>query len=156
MRFVMGICDRVHVLDFGKLIASGHPAEVQARPSSRPISASATAAKATVTPLPSSTTSTRYGRRGRCTASRCARRGPRAWRLGANGAGKTTTLRAHLGLVRKTGHISFAGRSIARKSPEAVARLGVAHVPQGRGIIGDLSSRTTSGSAPTRAATGRR
>ncbi len=59
--------------------------------------------------------------------------------LGANGAGKTTTLRAISGLVRKTGHISFAGRSIARKSPEAVARLGVAHVPQGRGIIGDLS-----------------
>jgi branched-chain amino acid transport system ATP-binding protein len=59
--------------------------------------------------------------------------------LGANGAGKTTTLRAISGLVRKTGHISFAGHSIARKSPEAVARLGVAHVPQGRGIIGDLS-----------------
>ena len=32
MRFVMGICDRVHVLDFGKLIASGTPAEVQANP----------------------------------------------------------------------------------------------------------------------------
>jgi branched-chain amino acid transport system ATP-binding protein len=59
--------------------------------------------------------------------------------LGANGAGKTTTLRAISGLVRRTGRIAFAGRSIARKSPEAVARLGVAHVPQGRGIIGDLS-----------------
>jgi branched-chain amino acid transport system ATP-binding protein len=59
--------------------------------------------------------------------------------LGANGAGKTTTLRAVSGLVRKTGQVSFRGRSIARKSPEAVARLGVAHVPQGRGIIGDLT-----------------
>jgi branched-chain amino acid transport system ATP-binding protein len=59
--------------------------------------------------------------------------------LGANGAGKTTTLRAISGLVRKTGHVSFAGRSIGRKSPEAIARLGVAHVPQGRGIIGDLT-----------------
>ena len=59
--------------------------------------------------------------------------------LGANGAGKTTTLRAVSGLVRKTGRISFAGSSIARKSPEAVARLGVAHVPQGRGIISDLT-----------------
>jgi branched-chain amino acid transport system ATP-binding protein len=59
--------------------------------------------------------------------------------LGANGAGKTTTLRAISGLVRKTGHVSFAGHSIARKSPEAVARLGVAHVPQGRGIIADLT-----------------
>jgi branched-chain amino acid transport system ATP-binding protein len=59
--------------------------------------------------------------------------------LGANGAGKTTTLRAISGLVHKTGHVSFGGRSIARKSPEAVARLGIAHVPQGRGIIGDLT-----------------
>ena len=59
--------------------------------------------------------------------------------LGANGAGKTTALRAVSGLVRKTGHVSFAGHSIARKTPEAVARLGVAHVPQGRGIIGDLT-----------------
>ena len=59
--------------------------------------------------------------------------------LGANGAGKTTTLRAVSGMVRRTGQIAFAGRSLARKSPEAVARLGIAHVPQGRGIIGDLS-----------------
>ena len=59
--------------------------------------------------------------------------------LGANGAGKTTTLRAVSGLVRKTGRVSFAGRSIARKTPEGVARLGVAHVPQGRGIIADLT-----------------
>src|SRR5262249_46269764 len=59
--------------------------------------------------------------------------------LGANGAGKTTTLRAISSLVRKTGHIAFAGRSIARRSPEAIARLGIAHVPQGRGIIADLT-----------------
>jgi branched-chain amino acid transport system ATP-binding protein len=59
--------------------------------------------------------------------------------LGANGAGKTTTLRAISSLVRKTGQIVFAGRSIARKSPEAIARLGIAHVPQGRGIIADLT-----------------
>jgi len=59
--------------------------------------------------------------------------------LGANGAGKTTTLRAISGLVRKSGQVSFAGRSIARRSPEAIARLGIAHVPQGRGIIGDLT-----------------
>ena len=43
------------------------------------------------------------------------------------------------GSCRKTGQVTFAGRSIARKTPEAVARLGVAHVPQGRGIIGDLT-----------------
>ena len=48
MRFVMGICDRVHVLDFGKLIASGTPAEVQANGRHRGLSRRpATAAKAT-------------------------------------------------------------------------------------------------------------
>ena len=59
--------------------------------------------------------------------------------LGANGAGKTTTLRAISNTVRKTGDVAFAGRSISRRSPEAIARLGVAHVPQGRGILADLS-----------------
>jgi branched-chain amino acid transport system ATP-binding protein len=61
--------------------------------------------------------------------------------LGANGAGKTTTLRAVSGTVRRAGRIAFAGRSIARRSPEAVARLGIAHVPEGRGTLTDLSVR---------------
>ncbi|GII29161.1 ABC transporter ATP-binding protein [Planotetraspora mira] len=58
--------------------------------------------------------------------------------LGANGAGKTTTLRAISGLVRSTGEILIDGRPIP-SAPDAVARLGVAHVPQGRGTIGQLS-----------------
>jgi len=61
--------------------------------------------------------------------------------LGANGAGKTTTLRAISGTVRRGGRIAFAGRSISRSSPEAVARLGIAHVPEGRGTLTDLSVR---------------
>jgi branched-chain amino acid transport system ATP-binding protein len=59
--------------------------------------------------------------------------------LGANGAGKTTTLRAISGAVRKAGDVIFDGKSIARRSPESVARLGVAHVPEGRGLFGELS-----------------
>ena len=59
--------------------------------------------------------------------------------LGANGAGKTTTLRAISGTVRKTGDITFDGKRIGRRSPEAVARLGIAHVPEGRGIYGELT-----------------
>jgi branched-chain amino acid transport system ATP-binding protein len=59
--------------------------------------------------------------------------------LGANGAGKTTTLRAVSGTVRRSGKIALAGRSIARRAPEAVARLGVAHVPEGRGTLAELS-----------------
>jgi branched-chain amino acid transport system ATP-binding protein len=59
--------------------------------------------------------------------------------LGANGAGKTTTLRAISGLVRASGEIVFGGRRIGGSAPEKIARLGVAHVPEGRGIIGGLS-----------------
>jgi branched-chain amino acid transport system ATP-binding protein len=59
--------------------------------------------------------------------------------LGANGAGKTTTLRAISGLVRTRGRISIDGRPIARLSPEAIARLGIAHVPDGRGTFLRLS-----------------
>jgi branched-chain amino acid transport system ATP-binding protein len=58
--------------------------------------------------------------------------------LGANGAGKTTTLRAISGTVRRNGEIRFAGESLAR-SPEAVARLGVAHLPEGRGTFAELT-----------------
>jgi branched-chain amino acid transport system ATP-binding protein len=61
--------------------------------------------------------------------------------LGANGAGKTTTLRAVSGTVRRSGRIAFGGRSIVRTSPEAVARAGVAHVPEGRGTLTELSVR---------------
>jgi branched-chain amino acid transport system ATP-binding protein len=59
--------------------------------------------------------------------------------LGANGAGKTTTLRAVSGAVRRDGNVAFDGRSIVRRSPEGVARLGIAHVPEGRGLFGELT-----------------
>jgi branched-chain amino acid transport system ATP-binding protein len=59
--------------------------------------------------------------------------------LGANGAGKTTTLRAVSGTVRTNGQIVFEGRSIARRRPESVARLGIAHVPEGRGLFTELT-----------------
>ncbi len=61
--------------------------------------------------------------------------------LGANGAGKTTTLRAVSGTVRRGGRIAFAGKSIARRSPEAIARAGIAHVPEGRGTLTELTVR---------------
>jgi branched-chain amino acid transport system ATP-binding protein len=59
--------------------------------------------------------------------------------LGANGAGKTTTLRAISGMVKTTGGISFDGRDISRTKPEEVARLGIAHVPSGRGTMAQLT-----------------
>ena len=55
--------------------------------------------------------------------------------LGANGAGKTTTLRAISGTVRRDGVMRFAGRPLSRTGPDAAARLGIAHVPEGRGTF---------------------
>jgi len=58
--------------------------------------------------------------------------------LGANGAGKTTTLRAISGTVRRTGDVLFAGKKLPRR-PDATARGGIAHVPEGRGTFNELS-----------------
>jgi branched-chain amino acid transport system ATP-binding protein len=59
--------------------------------------------------------------------------------LGANGAGKTTTLRSVSNMVRTSGEIVFDGRRLTRRSPEFVARHGIAHVPEGRGLFPELS-----------------
>jgi len=58
--------------------------------------------------------------------------------LGANGAGKTTTLRAISGTVKTSGELLFSGSRLPRR-PEAVARAGVAHVPEGRGTFMELT-----------------
>jgi branched-chain amino acid transport system ATP-binding protein len=59
--------------------------------------------------------------------------------LGANGAGKTTTLRALCGMVRRTGTVLYDGKPIDKHATEAIVRLGVAHVPEGRGTFTALS-----------------
>ena len=58
--------------------------------------------------------------------------------LGANGAGKTTTLRAVSGTVRRSGDVFFNGSKLPRR-PDAAARAGIAHVPEGRGTFSELS-----------------
>jgi len=59
--------------------------------------------------------------------------------LGANGAGKTTILRAISAMIRRAGRIDFRGAPMAARATEDVARLGVAHVPDGRGTFTDLT-----------------
>ena len=59
--------------------------------------------------------------------------------LGANGAGKTTTLRAVTGGVRWLGDIRFAGRSLRGRHTEDIVGEGIAHVPEGRGILTELT-----------------
>ena len=60
--------------------------------------------------------------------------------LGANGAGKTTTLRALSKMIKVRGQILFDGQAIEGKATEDIVRLGVAHVPDGRGTFGSLST----------------
>ncbi len=59
--------------------------------------------------------------------------------LGANGAGKTTTLRAICGMVRAEGTVTIDGEPVTGKATESVVRLGVGHVPEGRGTFTELS-----------------
>jgi branched-chain amino acid transport system ATP-binding protein len=62
--------------------------------------------------------------------------------LGGNGAGKSTTLRAISGLLKPAdGDVVFDGKSITSLGPEAIVRLGIAHVPEGRRVFPGLSAR---------------
>jgi branched-chain amino acid transport system ATP-binding protein len=59
--------------------------------------------------------------------------------LGANGAGKTSLLRAISGLIASGGRIELEGESLGGAAPEDIARRGIAHVPEGRGVITELT-----------------
>ena len=59
--------------------------------------------------------------------------------LGANGAGKTTLLRAVSGMIPVQGSVVVDGTEVAGRRPDELLRLGVAHVPQGRGTFNDLT-----------------
>jgi branched-chain amino acid transport system ATP-binding protein len=60
--------------------------------------------------------------------------------LGANGAGKTTLLRAVSGMLRpRAGRVLLAGADLAGRSPEQMVRAGIAHVPEGQGVIPELT-----------------
>jgi len=64
--------------------------------------------------------------------------------IGANGAGKTTTLRAISGVIRaRSGRVAFDGNNIIGSSPERIARMGLAHIPEGRGLFPSMSVEDT-------------
>ena len=70
------------------------------------------------------------------------RQGETVGLLGRNGMGKSTLIRTLLGHVtQRDGHISLFGHDISHARPHEVARLGVAYVPEGRGIFGNLTVR---------------
>jgi branched-chain amino acid transport system ATP-binding protein len=59
--------------------------------------------------------------------------------LGANGAGKTTTLRAISGMIPSSGAVRFDGAVVGGRRPDQLVRMGIAHVPQGRGTVTSLT-----------------
>ena len=72
----------------------------------------------------------------------CVRRGESVGLMGRNGMGKTTLLKSILGLARaQRGSVRVKGEDVTRAPPHRIARLGIAYVPEGRGIFPNLSVR---------------
>src|SRR5207302_1317285 len=193
MSLVMKVCDYIYVLDFGKVLARGKPAEVRndskviaaylgeasaelSEPgaeaveeptiivrSSGPVHNGERAEATAVVPATSSETESQVSAArgepllevtglaagyGRLEVIRDITLNVHAGEvvacIGANGAGKTTTLRAISGVIHaRSGRVKFAGRNITGSRPEAIARMGLAHIPEGRGLFPRLSVEDT-------------
>ena len=124
MNLVMGVSDRVHVLDFGRTIAEGTPAEVQCEPGGdRGLPRRRRTSTTPMAPLLELRDVHARLRPGPRAARRLARRrrGRVVALLGANGAGKTTTLRAISGMVvARRARIAFAGEAAPAAAAEAI------------------------------------
>ena len=172
MSLVMRVCDYVYVLDFGKLLSRGRPAEIRndkkviAAYLGEPATEAAVGANgdagavvvaanqhepahimpagnapllevknlaAGYGPLEVIRDVNLYVKPGEIVAC-----------IGPNGAGKTTTLRAISGVVKpRAGHVMFGGRDVTGRAPERIAALGLAHVPEGRGLFPRMSVEDT-------------
>ncbi len=158
MGLVLNICDRIVVLEFGKVIAAGSPDEVRRDP--RVVKAylggaaaeqpdevvadqSTTQAGSDMSPPVLEIDGLTAGYDGAAVVrglDLAVQPGEVVALLGANGAGKTTTLRAVSGLVHPMeGSIRFDGEDLSRVKASARARLGIAHVPETRGLFFGLT-----------------
>ena len=139
MSLVMSVSDQVVALNFGRKIADGSASRVPAPPtrSSRPTwgrSMMAALLEVSEPARPLRPTRVLHG------ISFELAEGSITTLLGANGAGKTTTLRALCGMVRPQGEVRFGGERIDGRATEDIVRLGIAHVPEGRGTFVNLTT----------------
>ncbi|HKB33020.1 MAG TPA: ATP-binding cassette domain-containing protein [Candidatus Dormibacteraeota bacterium] len=159
MSLVMRVCDYVYVLDFGKVLAKGRPAAIRDDPKviaaylgeeskEQPAKPQATRTIAARDEHPLLEVKNLAAGYGRLEVIRdvnlFVRPGEVVACIGANGAGKTTTLRAISGMIRpRQGRVTFGGQDITASSPERISRLGLAHIPEGRGLFPRLSVEDT-------------
>jgi len=170
MSLVMKVCDYIYVLDFGQVLARGRAAEVRADRKviaaylgeATPELAESTEEEPSVTnsspeSLPAPRTepgevllevtglAAGYGHLEVIRdVNLTVRAGEVVACIGANGAGKTTTLRAISGVIHaRSGRVTFGGRNITGASPERIARVGLAHIPEGRGLFPNMSVEDT-------------
>jgi branched-chain amino acid transport system ATP-binding protein len=159
MSLVMRVCDYVYVLDFGKVLAKGKPAVVRddpkviaaylgeesKTPTTGPVASPAEAQYAETPLLEVKRLAAGYGHLEVIRdVNLIVRPGEVVACIGANGAGKTTTLRAISGMIRpREGSVLFGGHDVTGGSPEHISRLGLVHIPEGRGLFPRLSVEDT-------------
>ncbi len=152
MSFVMGTCDVIHVLDLGRKIAEGPPAEIQANAQVRAAYLGDAKDKATLgrtkqaDSIPANVVELQHVTAGYGTidvlhdVSLQVGAGEVFALLGPNGAGKSTALKVLNGeLTPSSGDVLLCGHSVAGVSMDALSRAGVCTIPEGRGIFPNLS-----------------
>jgi ABC-type branched-subunit amino acid transport system ATPase component len=159
MSLVLPVSDYVYVLDFGKVLAKGRPSLIRHDPkviaaylgeeskqTAGSVTSIVTAARKDEPPLLEvDHVAAGYGRLEIIRdINLTVRPGEVVACIGANGAGKTTTLRAISGMIHaRSGRVKFNGHDITGKSPEQIARSGLVHIPEGRGLFPRISVEDT-------------